>query len=84
MSEHRTFQIQGLSRTFADLHRAGDPACTADLCQTGNPGPFGSFPRRCVCGGLIHAAIDASTFNDSHGGIDSQCDSCEEPQPADE
>jgi hypothetical protein len=73
--EKRTFTISGVLATFTALHTAGDLGCKADLCGTH------SYPCTCECGGLIHAAVDPSTFNDTYGGIDEQCDSCDDPRP---
>jgi hypothetical protein len=74
--ETRTFTIHGVLTTFTELHTAGDLNCTADFC--GNEG----YPYRCKCGGLVHAAVDAETFNDTYGGVDEKCDGCDDPRSA--
>ena len=80
--EANTIQITGVYCVHAGLHKQGDLTCTVEQCSAGEGTALGAWPRKCVCGGVIHAAIDAATFNETYGGVDEQCDQCDDPRPA--
>jgi hypothetical protein len=51
-------------------HTVGDATCETEWCNGGN----GGYPKRCKCGGLIHAA-----FGDEHYEgywLYEKCDQC--------
>ena len=53
-------------------HVIGDDTCRQDWCNTIN------YPKRCECGGLIHAAyIDEDYEGNLH--LKTECDICGEP-----
>lgn len=57
------------------LHRTGDTQCNAGSCGTSW---LGWYPKRCICGGLIHCEDGHLHFSDSYYGAppSEYCDNC--------
>ncbi|OGC85225.1 hypothetical protein A3F55_01395 [Candidatus Adlerbacteria bacterium RIFCSPHIGHO2_12_FULL_53_18] len=73
------FKTFSIPRYPEHKHRVGDGDCDVGWCGQSSGYFAHQYPKRCMCGGLIHCDADMSGFNDTYWGPDEQCDGCKEP-----